>query len=92
MMDNNNSVIESIEKTKKLFRIEGIENGQVNIEASQLLLSLPESQQIKVLNTHLEYLKEDLAKYGDSSDGNDDTIKAQLQLLIQVTENLLSQV
>ena len=92
MMDDNNSVIESIKKTRKLFKIEGIENGQVNIETSQHLLSLPESQQIKVLNTHLEYLKEGLAKHGDSSDDNDDTIKAQLQLLIQVTENLLTQV
>ena len=92
MVDNNNSVIENIEKTKELFKIEGIENGQVNIETSQYLLSLPESQQIKVLNTHLEHLKEDLAKYGDSSDGYDDTIRAQLQLLIQVIENLLSQV
>jgi predicted KAP-like P-loop ATPase len=92
MMDNINSVIERIEKTKKLFRIEGTENGQVNIEASQHLLSLPESQQIKVLNTHLEYLKEGLAKHGDSSDDNDDIIKVQLQLFIQVTENLLSQV
>ncbi len=92
MMDNINSVIERIEKSKKLFRIEGTENGQVNIITSQHLLSLPESQQIKVLNTHLEYLKAGLAKHGDSSDGNDDAIKAQLQLLIQVTENLLSQV
>ena len=91
-MNNINSVIERIEKTKKLFKIEGTENGQINIEVSQHLLSLPESQQIKVLNTHLEYLKAGLAKHGDSSDGNDDTFKAQLQLFIQVTENLLSQV
>lgn len=68
MMDNNNSVIENIEKTKDLFKIEGIENGQVNIETSQYLLSLPESQQIKVLNTHLEHLKEGLANRGGDRD------------------------
>jgi len=92
MMANNNSVLNSIEKTKKLFKIEGIENGQINIETSQHLLSLPESQQIKVLNTHLEYLKDDLAKYGDSSDGTDDITKSQVQLLLQVIENLLAQI
>lgn len=89
-------MLKSIEETKKLFMVTGIEDGQVNIETSPYLLSLSESQQIKTLTKHLEYLKADLVKHESSSvkspDGNDDIIRTQLTLLIQVIEDLLSQI
>ena len=88
-------MLRSIRKTQKLFNIEGMQSGEVNIRTSQYLLSLPKDKQIEVLRKHLEDLKEDLAKYEDStlqdSKGKGDDIdKAQLQILIEVTEGLLS--
>ena len=87
----------SIEETQKLFKIEGLEGGQVNIRTSKYLLSLSEEQQGKVLADQLERLKEDLARHEarpshDSAQDSDDVDKTQLQLLIQVAENLLSQI
>jgi hypothetical protein len=87
----------SIEDTKKLFKIEGLEGGQVNIRTSKYLLSLPEEDQAKVLANQLERLRQDLARHEalpsrDSARGTDDVDKTQLQLLIQVIENLLSQI
>ena len=90
-------MLKSIRETRKLFSIEGMQNGQVSIKTSQYLLSLSKDKQIEVLTDHLENLKEDLARYEDSalqdSNGKDDNIdKAQLQILIEVIEGMLSQV
>ncbi len=90
-------MLKSVRETQKLFSIEGIQDGEVNIETSEYLLSLPKDKQIEVLRKHLEDLKEDLAKYEDlivqDPNGKDDDIdKAQLQILIDVIEGLLSQI
>ncbi len=90
-------MLKSVRETRKLFSIEGIQDGEVNIETSEYLLSLPKDKQIEVLRKHLEDLKEDLAKYEDPTvqdpNGKDDDIdKAQLQILIDVIEGLLSQI
>ena len=90
-------MLRSIRETQKLFSIEGMQGGEVNIRTSQYLLSLPKDKQIEVLTEHLENLKRDLARYADptlqDSNGKDDNIdKAQLQILIEVTEALLSQI
>ena len=60
-------------------------------------MSLSEEEQVKVLANQLERLKEDLARHEaipshDSAQDSDDVDKTQLQLLIQVIENLLSQI
>ena len=90
-------MLRSIRESQKLFSIEGMQGGQVNIRTSQYLLSLPRDKQIEVLRKHLEDLKEDLAEYEDptlqDSNAKDDNIdKAQLQILIEVAEGLLSQI
>jgi len=90
-------MLKSVRETQKLFSIEGIQDGEVNIETSEYLLSLPKDKQTEVLRKHLEYLKEDLAKYEDpivqDPNGKDDDIdKAQLQILIDVIGGLLSQI
>ncbi len=90
-------MLKSVRETHKLFSIEGIQDGEVNIRTSQYLLSLPKDKQIEVLRKHLEDLKEDLAKYEDPTvqdpNGKDDDIdKAQLQILIDVIGGLLSQI
>ena len=90
-------MLKSVRETQKLFSIEGIQDGEVNIETSEYLLSLPKDKQIEVLRKHLEDLKEDLAKYEDPTvqdpNGKDDDIdKAQLQILIDVIGGLLSQI
>ena len=87
----------SIKETQKLFKIEGLEGGQVNIRNSQYLLSMSEEEQVNVLTEQLARLKEDLARHEtipskDATQKGDDVDKAQLQLLIQVVENLLSQI
>jgi len=90
-------MLKSVSETRKLFSIEGMQNGQVSIKTSQYLLSLSKDKQIEVLTDHFENLKEDLARYEDSalqdSNGKDDNIdKAQLQILIEVIEGMLSQI
>jgi len=90
-------MLKSIEETKKLFTIEGMQNGQVNIKTSKHLLSLPEEKQIEVLRIHLKSLKKDSAKYeitaSEEPNGQgDDVDRMQLQLLIQVIEGLLNQI
>ena len=90
-------MLRSIRETQKLFSIEGMQGGEVNIRTSQYLLSLPKDKQIEVLTEHLENLKKDLARYADStpqdSNREDDNIdKAQLQILIEVTGGLLSHI
>jgi hypothetical protein len=87
----------SIQEIQKLFIIEGVEGGQVNVKTSEYLLSLPEDQQIEILTDHLENLKKDLARHEKlisqrPNEEEDDLNKAQFQILIQVTETLLSQV
>ena len=87
----------SIIETQKLFQIEDLKDGQVNIKTSEYLLSLKEKEQIDVLTAHLSKLKNDLAKLEDpaivDSTGNGDEVeKAQLQLLINIIGNLLSQI
>ncbi len=90
-------MLKSVRETQKLFSIEGMQGGEVNIRTSQYLLSLPKDKQIEVLTEHLDDLKRDLARFADptlkDSNGKDDDIdKAQLQILIDVIEGLLSQI
>jgi hypothetical protein len=87
----------SIKETQKLFKIEGVEGGQVNIRNSKYLLSLSEDEQVKVLTEQLARLKDDLIRHEtisskDPTQKGNEVDKAQLQLLIQVIENLLSQI
>jgi len=91
------TVLKSIRETQKLFIIKGIEGGQVDIEISKHLLSLPENKQIEVLTNRLEDLRKDLVRheepgFKDSNGKDDDIDKAQLQILIEVIEGLLSRV
>lgn len=90
-------VYKSIKETQKLFRIEGLEGGQVNIRTSKYLLSLSEQEQAAVLKKQLGRLKEDLDNLEAlTTDGlaqaSDELDRTQLQLLIQVTENLITQI
>lgn len=92
-----NIMLKSIQETKKLFTIEGMRNGQVDIKTSKYLLSLPEDKQIEVLSNQLENLKEDFDNYTnpvspESSKKNKDVDKTQLQILIQIIESMLSQI
>ena len=87
----------SIIETQKLFQIEDLKDGQVNIKTSEYLLSLKEKEQIEVLTAHLSELKNDLAiledpAIVDSISNGDEVEKAQLQLLINIIVNLLSQI
>ena len=69
-------MLNSIKETRKLFTIEGVEDGQVNIKTSKFLLSLPEDKQVEVLTSHLKDLKRDYAKYasagGQALEGKND--------------------
>ena len=89
-------MLKSIQETKKLFTIEGLQRGQVDVKTSKYLLSLSEDKQTEVLTNQLENLKKDFAKYETSglqeSSGLDDVDKMQLQILIQVIEGLLKQI
>ena len=90
-------MLKSIQETKKLFTIEGMQNGQVEIKTSKYLLSLSEEEQIEVLSTQLENLKKDYSKQvgtvtKGSNDQAGDIDKMQLQILIQVVESMLSQI
>ncbi len=87
----------SISETHKLFGIEGIESGQIDIKTSEYLLSLSEDKQIEILTDRLEDLKNDLAKHKEltphgSNEKNEDVNEVQLQLLIQVIEGLIAKV
>jgi hypothetical protein len=79
-------MISSIKESQKLFTIEGVESGQVNVKASDYLLSLPDDKQVEVLTRLLENLEADFTNLAD------DMNKTQLQLLIEVTKGLLSQI
>ena len=91
------AVYKSIKETQKLFKVEGLEGGQVSIRTSKYLLSLSEEDQAEVLKNQLERLKEDLDRLEalpshGSTQASDELDRTQLQLLIQVTENLLAQI
>ncbi len=88
---------ESAKATQRLFRVEGLAGGKVQVETTKYLLSLPRHKQIEILTEHLKELRRDHAKYEHPSVGfvqskHFAVNKAQLELLIQVTEGLLSQV
>ena len=90
-------MFKSIQETKKLFTIEGMQSGQVDLKISKYLLSLSEDKQIEVLTIQLENLKKDLATCSGSStpisnNQKEDVEKTQLQLLIQVIEGMFSQI
>ncbi len=85
-------MLKSIQETKKLFTVEGIADGQVDIKTSRYLLSLPEEKQIRVLSEQLIKLKNDMAGYEGGRQNSDEIYRTQLQLLIQVIEGLLNQV
>ncbi len=92
-----NDMLKSIQETKKLFTIEGMQSGQVNIKTSKYLLSLSEDKQIETLSTNLKNLKKDFSEQGNAASANskyqkDDMETMQLQILIQVIEGMLSQV
>ena len=87
---------QSIGEIQKLFQIEGVKNGQVQVKATPYLISLPEEKQIQVLREHLDHLKRDLAKYdlskGTNPPGPEDVRKTQLQVLVQVVQGLLAKI
>jgi len=90
-------MLKSIEETKKLFTIEGMKNGQVDLKISKHLLSLSEDKQVEALTKQMERLKEDFAKYEastspGSNNQKENIDKMQLQVLMQVIEGLLSQI
>ena len=102
-MENEKQAIEdsfimdqSISEIQKLFQIEGMKNGQVQVKATPYLISLPEEKQIQVLREHLDHLKRDLAKYDLSNGTNpsrpEDVRKTQIQVLIQVVLGLLAKI
>ncbi|MBL7178851.1 MAG: hypothetical protein ISS65_01405 [Desulfobacterales bacterium] len=89
-------MLKSIQETQKLFKIESLKDDQVSIRTSKYLLSLNAEEQIEVLNAHLASLKKDLATYEDpvlqdAIGPGGEIYKTQLQLLINIIENLLSQ-
>lgn len=84
----------SIETTRKLFMIEGMEKGEVQVKATPYLLSLPEEKQIHVLEEQLSALKRDLEKIislsqSASAESVGVVHKTQIQILIQVIQGLL---
>ena len=90
-------MLKSIEETKKLFTIEGMKNGQVDLKISKQLLSLSEDKQVEVLSKQLDTLKKDFEKYEasaslDSNNQKEPIDKMQLEVLIQVIEGMLSQI
>ena len=90
-------MLKSIEATKKLFTIEGMKNGQVDLKISKQLLSLSEDKQFEVLSKQLDALKKDFENYEssastDSNNQKKPIDKMQLEVLIQVVEGMLSQI
>lgn len=90
-------MLKSVKETRKLFHIEGLQDGKVNIKTSSDLLALPENKQVEVLTAHLEDLRKDLARYQNPKKAgsyfrDNDIDRVQIQLLIEVIEGLLAQV
>ena len=94
--DQVQKVLKSIAETKKLFTVEGVAEGKVNVVVSKYLLSLPENKQRDVLTEHLERLTIDLARWErkpTASPSQEEKIsKTQLQLMIQVIRGLLAEI
>jgi hypothetical protein len=88
----------SIVETQKLFKVERLkEDGQIDIKATEHLLSLSEDKQREVLTAQLTDLRKDLAKlknpFLQGSIGEGGHIQAtQLQILVGVIEGLLPQI
>ena len=90
-------MLRSVRETQKLFRIESVKGGRIDIKTSEHLLSLPQNKQFEVLTAQLENLKKDLARYENPASNSpdrkgDEVNQTQLKLLIQVIENLLTQI
>jgi hypothetical protein len=90
-------VLKSIAETRKLFTVESVAKGKVNVVLSKELLSLPENKQREALNGCLEGLRKDLSACGSNvrpkPDSQEEEVnKAQLRLLIEVIEGLLAQI
>ena len=90
-------MLRSVRETQKLFRIESVNGGRIDIKTSEHLLSLPQNKQFEVLTGQLEILKQDFARYENPAfnipNGKDDEVnQTQLKLLIQVIEGLLTQI
>ena len=90
-------MLRSVRETQKLFRIESVNGGWIDIKTSEHLLSLPQNKQFEVLTGQLENLKQDLARYEDPAFNGpnrkyDEVNQTQLKLLIQVIKGLLNQI
>lgn len=90
-------MLRSVRETQKLFRIESVNGGRIDIKTSEHLLSFPQNKQFEVLAGQLENLKKDLAQYENPAFNspnrkNVEINQTQLKLLIQVIESLLTQI
>ena len=90
-------MMKSINEAKKLFRLQKLAEGKVDVEATPYLLSLSEDRQRKVLTSQLALLQQDISKIENMS--TEPAMKkkmelgqAQLQLLIHVVEGLINQI
>lgn len=90
-------MLKSIKDTQKLFRLQRLAGGQVDVEATPYLLSLSDDKQREVLRSQLALLQQDISKTENMSiepalKNKLEIEQAQLRLLIQVVEGLLHQI
>jgi hypothetical protein len=90
-------VLRSIAETRKLFTVQSVAGGKVNVVVTTYLLSLPENKQREVLSEHLDRLTRDWARYksiqpAEGMSQEEKINRTQLQLMIQVIEGLLAQI
>ena len=90
-------MLKSIKDSQKLFRLQRLAGGQVDVEATPYLLSLSDDKQREVLRSQLGLLKQDISKTENMSiepalKNKMEIELAQLRLLIQVVEGLLHQI
>ena len=90
-------MLKSIDDAKKLFRLQKLAGGQLDVEATPYLLSLSEERQREVLTSQLAFLQQDVSKIENLSTApfmkkKMEIEQAQLQLLIHVVEGLLHQI
>jgi len=90
-------VLKSINGTQKLFRLQRLAGGHVDVEATPYLLSLSDDKQREVLRSQLALLQQDISKTENMSiepalKNKTEIEQAQLRLLIQVVEGLLHQI
>jgi hypothetical protein len=90
-------MLKSINDAQKLFRLQRLAGGKVDVEATPYLLSLSERKQREVLRSQLALLQKDISKIKNMSiepalKNKTEIEQAQLQLLIQVVEGLLHQI